>query len=589
MMYAIDAEWNPNGEFLCGSMYDGEKTTFFKGNPPAEPQYIDDIAFYFVSPRDINLLKPFVVFREYLDLAVLIKVYTNYSMDKYLTELERKAKFPHLRDAPAPAKLGQKGLKELVRFYLGTEMKYADNVDYKSMYVSEKLRLHNREDSRMCRKLAKFILSIVSPSDLATAKRLQVLNEPWQAIAEQCVHYDLEWEETLVNPENMVARLKAKGIDFFVLGDEKPKKKMHIKRREFQAFLEKHKVPVSKKVSNAPYAKDGLLSHMQWEEFEDIGRVHADEKMREMCSLIHIALRSHTAGTGEARFGSHILHPLEVVCAQSSGRVSHINCPITAGVIFRMGVVPPPGYKTLSLDIKSQEVMLAAEFSGDTALQEHCMQDVYSHLYATLNGTPYVKLAKTDSNRVRMKEVVLPWLYGVGYKSLAKSLKVSEEFAKIILDRLSRAYPKFWEWKQALVHTCMGSTQAETLLHRYPLKIDDRVHELQVINHTIQGTGCDMLRVWVKALVDNNLTPFATLHDGCYVYVPKDFDNQKIVDISQRALNEAIPLSFDTWTVECVEFKGHLVEKGDDYWRLVEALSGQSVSELKAKEALYDR
>jgi len=93
----------------------------------------------------------------------------------------------------------------------------------------------------------------------------------------------------------------------------------------------------------------------------------------------------------------------------------------------------------------------------------------------------------------------------------------------------------------------------------------------------------------VKALVDNNLTPFATLHDGCYVYVPKDFDNQKIVDISQRALNEAIPLSFDTWTVECVEFKGHLVEKGDDYWRLVEALSGQSVSELKAKEALYDR
>jgi hypothetical protein len=254
-----------------------------------------------------------------------------------------------------------------------------------------------------------------------------------------------------------------------------------------------------------------------------------------------------------------------------------------------MAVIPPPGYKTLSLDIKSQEVILAAQFSQDLNLQKACEEDVYSYLASVFNGTPYVKLDKKDSYRQFVKNIVLPWLYGVAAGKLAGAMNCELQAAKILLDRLDRAFPDFWHWKGEILRAGVTRGRIHTLLDNYPLKVPaEGYNPRQVINHVIQGTGCDMLRIWVDTLVEAGYPPFATLHDGVYIYVPKDFESSKLIKISEEAFNKAIPLSgipsFNSWVVECSEYYGHLMEKGDDYFKLVSNLTGKTVEELKACE-----
>lgn len=563
--YAIDTEWDPNGNFLCGSIA-GEKEFYYieRGKPHKCPPKLEGTAFYFVAPRDIKFISQFCKFDEYLDLAVLIRIHQNYSSyDKSMRG---------------------RGLKELVHDYCNKTMKYK-NVNFDTKYVTQELRLHNKEDSRCTYLLAKYFMSQVSDEDLAIARRMEVRNKSWMAINEQCVHYDVEWQNSMIKPEILVPRLEANGIDFFRIKDGK----LHIKRNPFQEWLKKYHIPVPMEVSTASYANEGLLRTMHWKEFEQLGRTALDPEIREKCNLVHLALRAHTAQTGEARFNKKVLHPQEVVCAQASGRVSHLACPITAGVLFRMAVIPPEGYKTLSLDIKSQEVVLAAQFSQDFALQKACEEDVYSYLAAVFTGQPYRKLDKKDSFRNFVKNIVLPWIYGVAAGKLAQTMNCELAYAKLVLDRLDRAFPDFWRWKGEVLRACVTQGRALTLLDRYPLKIEgDDYNPRQVINHTIQGTGCDMLRIWVDTLVEMGYPPFATLHDGVYIYVPKDFDPSILVEASENAFNKAIPLtgipSFKSWTVECSEYVGHLMEKGDDYWKLVSNLTGKSIEELKACE-----
>ena len=126
--YAIDAEWNPKGEFLCGSIAgDGEFYYIETGKPYKGPTHLEGLAFYFVAPRDIKFISEFCKFDEYLDLSVLIKVHKNISShDKSMR--------------------GQ-GLKDLVARHCNYTMKFK-NVNFNTYYVTQELRAHNKEDSK---------------------------------------------------------------------------------------------------------------------------------------------------------------------------------------------------------------------------------------------------------------------------------------------------------------------------------------------------------------------------------------------------------------------------------------------------------
>lgn len=584
-MYAIDTEWNiETGEFLCGTVYGGTKdTTFFieRGKETKCPRYIDDVAVYYLSPRDITLLEPYVKFREYFNLATLISIRENYSTyrDKHK---------------------GGVGLEAEVKRYLGVKM------EFKKMafgtYVTRLLRQHNIEDTKRTYDLAEFLLRNTPEAEILCTKRMEVLNQPWKKMAEQVIHYDLEWQNGLINPQNLLKTSERLGVDFFKVPEPPHKRagKLCIDRRKFQDFLKREGLPVTTQTSNASYSDGGILWGMHWKEFEQIGRTAREDRVRDLCNFIHTALRCHTAQTGEARFNSKVIRPLEIVCAQSSGRVSHKACPISAGVLFRMAVIPPPGYKTLVLDIKSQEVVLAALFSGDKALQAACKDDVYSAMYSQINGKPYEKLGKTDPRRIQTKEITLPFLYGVGANTLGRTMACELAYAKSLLFQLDRAYPDFYAFKQNVIACGVECHRLYTGLDQYPLKIvnrkvhingvdyEDTYNPRQVVNHTIQGTGADMLRHWVKMLDDMGYLPFATLHDGLYIYVPSDFDSNILVKASQDLFNELLPLwEGQSWVVEMAEFRGHLFEKGDDYYKLVALLKNSDVEAVKKDEICY--
>jgi hypothetical protein len=560
MMYAIDFEWSPDRKPLFGYMYGGKGTgaEILK----LKDKYVDDLAVYFVSPMDKVFSYPHVRFREYLDLSVALNIHENISTYEKTNPFNRS-------------------LERRVRKYLGRDMPHKKINFSEQVNCTAHLRAHCREDARATYDLACF-LEQMDPDALDRARCLEIRNRPWEDIARQHIVYDLEWQNALIDPPTLHRRLTEKGLDFFVLNNGK----LGIKRNPFQKFLRDHNIPVDTTISPAPYAQDGVLYQMHWKQFENLGRSAFEPETRELCSLIHIALRCHTAQTGESRFNRHELYPLEICCAQSSGRVTHKACPITAGVIFRMGVIPPVGMKTVSLDVKSQEVVLAAHFSEDKGLQTACREDVYSYLWSVLMDTPYIKLEKTDANRKLAKEIVLPWLYGVGHVTLAWRLNVEPAFSRVIMDRLARAFPAFEEWKGAVLREAYTRGHVVTLLDRFPLKVKKDSNPRQAINHVVQGTSADLLRAWCAALVDAGYPPVATLHDGVYLYVPADLDKQELITLSQAALNTALP-AFQSWIVEAEEFRGHLMEKGDDYWRVLAALTGKSAEDLKREEVTF--
>jgi hypothetical protein len=125
------------------------------------------------------------------------------------------------------------------------------------------------------------------------------------------------------------------------------------------------------------------------------------------------------------------------------------NNPSTNRYIFglphtmRSFIKPGPGMAIAQLDIGNEEVGVAAALSGDPQLiADYLAGDVYREFAKAALGL-------TDVNK-RQRQVfkgcVLGRIYGMGSKTLARNLGISEEEARRILQMMKDRYPVLHEW-----------------------------------------------------------------------------------------------------------------------------------------------
>jgi hypothetical protein len=202
----------------------------------------------------------------------------------------------------------------------------------------------------------------------------------------------------------------------------------------------------------------------------------------------------------------------------ATGRNAHAKSPYNAHAGMRSFMVFAPGTIGFYLDWRTQEVGVAAAFSGDRALMEdYATGDVYhalARMCGLTNDPDPIRWKKLNRpQRDRMKPLQLGINYGMGVPSLARGLDRHPLIASEIIERHKRRYPRFWQWRAEMVQAAMLDRRMESVFG-WPLHITHSPNQRTLYNFPMQSGGAEMLRLATVRLCEAGIVPIMLIHDG---------------------------------------------------------------------------
>ena len=250
------------------------------------------------------------------------------------------------------------------------------------------------------------------------------------------------------------------------------------------------------------------------------------------------------------------LHARFIPLGASTGRVASRepnlqNLP--SGEAFHKCIRAPEGRMMVTADYATCELRILAELSKDPVFADAFskQEDLHSRVASEIFG---VVVSKTQNPelRARAKAINFGLVYGMGVAALAGAVGVSEDEAKVLLDKYFRAFPKIKGYLEGSVDKALKQGFAQTLLGRQ-LRFDQEVldsdnarGELSRIakNMPIQGSSADMTKlamirvheVLSKSFDDAGLVN--TVHDELVVECRKE-DGQAVARVVERAMSDA--------------------------------------------------
>jgi hypothetical protein len=229
--------------------------------------------------------------------------------------------------------------------------------------------------------------------------------------------------------------------------------------------------------------------------------------------------------------------------ATATGRNAQAKSLFNAHASMRSFMLFPRDTIAVYLDWRTQEIGVAAAFSGDTTLAtDYASGDIY-HALALLCGLTSdtdIKRwkAENDGQRQRMKALQLGISYGMGVRSLARGLDRHPLIASEVIIRHQRRYPRFWEWRADRVQRAMLERQIESEFDGWPLHLSTSPNERTLFNFPMQSGGASMLRLAAVRLCDAGLVPSMLVHDGILLEVQTEEQVAQAIEIMRRAGTE---------------------------------------------------
>ncbi|EFN66768.1 ATP-dependent DNA helicase HEL308 [Camponotus floridanus] len=172
----------------------------------------------------------------------------------------------------------------------------------------------------------------------------------------------------------------------------------------------------------------------------------------------------------------------------------------------RMAFVPALGNIMLSADYCQLELRLLTHFSQDSILCEIMRQpgDIFKSIAAKWNNVSEEEV--TIEMRQRTKQLCYGMIYGMGVKSLAENLCISESEAQEFLESFMSTYPGIYKWLNNVLEEAHRDVYITTLLGRrrqFPdlksTKSSTRAQaERQAVNTKVQGSAADIVK---KAMI----------------------------------------------------------------------------------------
>ncbi|XP_014469442.1 PREDICTED: DNA polymerase theta isoform X2 [Dinoponera quadriceps] len=173
----------------------------------------------------------------------------------------------------------------------------------------------------------------------------------------------------------------------------------------------------------------------------------------------------------------------------------------------RKAFVPALGNVMLSADYCQLELRLLTHFSQDLVLCEIMKQqgDIFKNIAAKWNNVTEEEV--TNEMRQRTKQLCYGMIYGMGVKSLAENLCISEADAQHFLESFMSAYPGIYKWLDVTLEKAHHDGYVTTLLGRRrqlpdlrSTKSSTRAQaERQAVNTKVQGSAADIVK---KAMIN---------------------------------------------------------------------------------------
>lgn len=231
------------------------------------------------------------------------------------------------------------------------------------------------------------------------------------------------------------------------------------------------------------------------------------------------------------------IHPDYMQIGADTGRFACSNPnlqQIPTDSMFRDCFVAAPGHKLVVADYSQIELRIMAELSEDPvflkAFKED--QDLHALTASQMFNVPLDQISK--ERRFQAKSINFGLMYGRGAKSLAVQLGVSEEKAKVLLERYFRQYHRVKSWLDRVGRESVRRGYSITLggRKRYYEKItaadpnyDRQISyiERQGKNTPIQGTSADITKLALVYVRDRirkeglGSVPIHTIHDEVVV------------------------------------------------------------------------
>ncbi len=219
------------------------------------------------------------------------------------------------------------------------------------------------------------------------------------------------------------------------------------------------------------------------------------------------------------------------------------NIPIRTdlGREVRRGFIVERGHVMIAADYSQVELRIAAHIANDPGLRVAFAagEDIHRATAAKVLGIPLDKV--TGDQRSFAKRVNFGLLYGMGTQSLAQQAGISMKEAQKFVDAYFSGFPNIRKYIDDTKRKANEIGYVETLLGRrryFPIlktetrdartNIMQRAAEREAINHPIQGTAADIIKIAMinihAALIKKKMETRLILqvHDELILEAPKD-------------------------------------------------------------------
>jgi len=208
-----------------------------------------------------------------------------------------------------------------------------------------------------------------------------------------------------------------------------------------------------------------------------------------------------------------------------SGRFQPSNTRYIFGpsVWLRSLIRPLPGYGVAYIDWEQQEFGIAADLSGDPAMQA-----------AYLSGDPYLEFAKQagavpsdatkqshPSERELFKQCALAVAYGMEADGLARRIGQLPIVARDLLRAHHETYRRFWRWSDAAVDHAVLTGALHTVFG-WPIHVGEGFNPRSLRNFPMQANGAEMLRLAACFATEQGIEVCALIHDATLICAPLD-------------------------------------------------------------------
>lgn len=243
------------------------------------------------------------------------------------------------------------------------------------------------------------------------------------------------------------------------------------------------------------------------------------------------------------------LHPeYKIVGYDGTSRVYSGNPSLSQiPKILRYAIIPHEGNKFLYTDLKAAEVYILCKWAKCLPLI-HTYEtggDLYRHIARVMFGKETI----TDEERNTVKVVVLSILYGSSGYSASRTLHITEEEAKSMVDTFFLAFPEISNFQEKAYEYVSHYDYIQSFYFRprilkSDLSNDDSSRKRQCINSAIQNTCSDILKICIGQMKNREPIFVTTVFDSVLFEVPNDFTEDKAREFLVEFFRPSYPFKF---------------------------------------------